>query len=138
MWYNVKEFLEECNLNKKNKIAVDAITEVCSALTKKDFSKDEEIIRKKYPHEKPLKARKFFTKKNKLKFLFAMDLLIVIQEVNYFFQAFCVFCRTYCQMFFPIKQIGKLMNVIKRGGIYFRALTTLFRLHLEVQMKKII
>ena len=66
MWYNVKEFLEECNLNKKNKIAVDAITEVCSALTKKDFSKAEEIIQKKYPHEKPLKARKSFTKKEQI------------------------------------------------------------------------
>lgn len=53
-------------MNKKNKIAVDAITEVCSALTKKDFSKAKEIIREKYPHEKPLKARKSFTKKEQL------------------------------------------------------------------------
>lgn len=53
-------------MNKKNKIAVDAITEVCSALTKKDFSKAKEIIREKYHHEKPLKARKSFTKKEQL------------------------------------------------------------------------
>ena len=44
-----------------------AINEVCQALSIGDIEKGREIIQKKYPHKKPLKARKSFTPKEQLK-----------------------------------------------------------------------
>lgn len=49
-----------------NEFAVDAVNETCAALSAGKTSEAENIIQKKYPHVKPLKKRKPFTKKEQL------------------------------------------------------------------------
>ena len=48
---------------KDTEVGVFAINKVCNALSANDFEKCREIIKNEYPHKKPLKARKSFTKK---------------------------------------------------------------------------
>ena len=55
------------NLNKAVVNGVRAIAETCVALSEGNFDKGREIISEKYPHKKPLKPRKSFTKKEQLK-----------------------------------------------------------------------
>jgi hypothetical protein len=50
----------------KNEVGIDAICEACVALSDGDIEKSREIIGTKYPHQKPLKQRKSFTKKEQL------------------------------------------------------------------------
>ncbi len=50
----------------KNEVGIDAICEACTALSDGDIEKGREIIGTKYPHQKPLKQRKSFTKKEQL------------------------------------------------------------------------
>ena len=50
----------------KNDAGVGAICEACAALSNGDVDKGKEIIRTKYPHQKLLKQRKSFTKKEQL------------------------------------------------------------------------
>ena len=49
-----------------NEFAVNAINETCAALSAGKTFEAENIIRTKYPHVKPLKKRKAFTKKEQL------------------------------------------------------------------------
>lgn len=48
---------------KDNAVAIDAIKNACVALSEKNISKGRDIIQSQYPHKKPLKIRKSFTKK---------------------------------------------------------------------------
>ena len=50
-------------MSNDNEIATNAIQEVCTALSEKNIIKGKEIIQSQYPHKKPLKTRKSFTKK---------------------------------------------------------------------------
>ncbi len=50
----------------KNDVGIDAICEACTALLDEDIDRGKEIIRTKYPHQKPMKQRKSFTKKEQL------------------------------------------------------------------------
>ncbi len=49
-----------------NERAVDAVIETCAALTGGDVAQAAEVIRTKYPHAKPLKKRKTFTRKEQI------------------------------------------------------------------------
>ena len=49
-----------------NERAVDALAETCAALSVGDVAKAGEVIRTKYPHVKPLKKRKTFTKREQI------------------------------------------------------------------------
>ena len=51
---------------KDNEVGIIAISEVCNALLENNLDKGREIIQNKYPHKKPLKTRKSFTKKEQL------------------------------------------------------------------------
>ena len=52
---------------KDTEVGVLAINKVCNALLANDFEKCREIIKNEYPHKKPLKSRKSFTKKEQIK-----------------------------------------------------------------------
>lgn len=49
-----------------NERAVDAVAETCAALTAGDATQAAEVIRTKYPHVKPLKKRKTFTRREQI------------------------------------------------------------------------
>lgn len=49
-----------------NERAVDALAETCAALSAEDVAQAGEVIRTKYPHVKPLKKRKTFTKREQI------------------------------------------------------------------------
>ena len=52
---------------KDTEVGVLAINKVCNALSANDFENGREIIKNEYPHKKPLKTRKSFTKKEQIK-----------------------------------------------------------------------
>ena len=51
---------------KDNEVGITVISEVWNALLEDNLGKGQETIQNKYPHKKPLKTRKSFTKKEQL------------------------------------------------------------------------
>ncbi|SDC33299.1 hypothetical protein SAMN04487864_10544 [Succiniclasticum ruminis] len=49
-----------------NDIGVNALIAACKALTENNVEEGKNIIQEKYPHQKPLKSRKSFTKKEQV------------------------------------------------------------------------
>ena len=91
-----------------NEHATDAITETCAALKADDVGQAAQIIRTKYPHVKPLKKRKSFSKKEHLA-LFMRDGFIDRYSGNrlIFPGVLCILSATMPEVF-PYHPNGKM------------------------------